>query len=528
VLIYDPGIWIAAPTTTSYQWQRCDASGGNCADLQGSQSETYSLTDADLGTTLRLRLSATNSLGSTSVTTTPTIPILSPLATLALAYRPLLLFHLGDPAPNWDAEESRPLEIANFFAEPSAGEGSNGVSLCYQGSCSSLTDPEAQLSSANSTDAYLDIADAYDPCYHTVSTGATVYDCDSGSHTAMYFEPGQDSAAYRYLDYWFFYRDNHPGGTFGQLDDHDGDWEGMTVVLDGLSPGGVSLAYVWYAAHGGGQWYDANALAAAGALTGTHSKDFVARGTHASYPTACTAACNTPSNVPWPWEAPHDGGALWGANDDPVCGSTCVERFSQDWWTYWQGRWGASIGTDSWGWSPPSPGTQTRFRCAAWGYNSLCSLPRPPGSRLPSGSRRRTLKASSPRTCSAWFGGEVSVLACDPKLLRKAIRTHRMKRHGRLHVSVNGHRGGDSPGLAQFIGQSLVPGDRVTVTGQGTRRTIFLLSTRLGSRLFRVKFRYVDLVRSRRIRLLVGETRHKPVIRTHAGVTLPAKVLRLR
>lgn len=519
-------------TSWTYQWQRCDPRGVSCADVAGQTDAPYIIGQGDLGSSLRVRVRGTNAFGSTTVVTPPTIPILGPLADLALNYRPALLFHLGNPAPTWDAEKYRPLEIHNFFAEPSSTVvGQQGIYICYQiTACYPLGDPQGQLASGNSDQSYLDISDAWDPgCYHHVSTGATAFDCESGSHTAIYFEPGQDDRAYHYLDYWFFYRTNRPVDvTFGELDDHDGDWEGMTVALDGFNPSSVTLAYVWYAAHNGGQWYDLNALVAANALTGTHAKDYVANGTHASYPTQCLYACSTPANVPWPEEAPHDGFVSWGANDDGLCAQSCVQRFTENWWTYWAGRWGASRGPNSaFGWSPPSPGQQPRFACTDSGFGSSCTNPgRPPGARLLSG-RGSTAKPTTPRVCRAWFGGNTSVLACDPKLLVRAIRTHRMRQRGGLHLFVNGRRGGDSPGLAQVIGQPLVYGDRITITGHGTPRTIFLVAIRVGLHLYEGRLRYSSLPRAARTTLTIARSGTKPAIRVR-GRTLPAKMTRLR
>jgi parallel beta-helix repeat protein len=54
-----------APTLTE-QWQRCDASGGNCADIGGATGSTYLLVAADVGQTVRVVETATNDSGSAS------------------------------------------------------------------------------------------------------------------------------------------------------------------------------------------------------------------------------------------------------------------------------------------------------------------------------------------------------------------------------------------------------------------------------------------------------------------------------
>lgn len=72
-LTANPGSWTGGqPITFSYQWKRCDQTGASCADISGATSKTYVLTSADVGNTLRVRVTAKNSLGSRAATSTPT------------------------------------------------------------------------------------------------------------------------------------------------------------------------------------------------------------------------------------------------------------------------------------------------------------------------------------------------------------------------------------------------------------------------------------------------------------------------
>jgi hypothetical protein len=67
------GTWNGAqPQTYAYQWRRCDSVGGNCADIGGATASTYVTTAGDIGHTLRVRVTARNSVGSHSSTSTPT------------------------------------------------------------------------------------------------------------------------------------------------------------------------------------------------------------------------------------------------------------------------------------------------------------------------------------------------------------------------------------------------------------------------------------------------------------------------
>ncbi|MGZ4295520.1 MAG: hypothetical protein ACXVVK_00530 [Solirubrobacteraceae bacterium] len=56
------GGWIPKnPSGYVYQWQECDASGSNCASIAKATAQTYALTNADAGHTLRVLESATAS-----------------------------------------------------------------------------------------------------------------------------------------------------------------------------------------------------------------------------------------------------------------------------------------------------------------------------------------------------------------------------------------------------------------------------------------------------------------------------------
>jgi hypothetical protein len=53
------GSWTPASAPASYDWLRCDASGDGCTQVRGSCDRSYKVTDADVGHTLRARLTVT-------------------------------------------------------------------------------------------------------------------------------------------------------------------------------------------------------------------------------------------------------------------------------------------------------------------------------------------------------------------------------------------------------------------------------------------------------------------------------------
>jgi len=67
------GGWSGAPEIgLSFQWERCDSSGGGCTPISGAVWRTYTPSESDAGHTLRTRVTATNSLGSAGALSAPT------------------------------------------------------------------------------------------------------------------------------------------------------------------------------------------------------------------------------------------------------------------------------------------------------------------------------------------------------------------------------------------------------------------------------------------------------------------------
>jgi hypothetical protein len=72
-LTASPGVWTGTdPISFAYVWQRCDGLGQSCADVPGPTGAAYALGADDLGSTIRVVVTATNAAGSASAPATPT------------------------------------------------------------------------------------------------------------------------------------------------------------------------------------------------------------------------------------------------------------------------------------------------------------------------------------------------------------------------------------------------------------------------------------------------------------------------
>ena len=74
-----PGTWTNAPTSFAYAWLRCGSTGLSCVALNGATTQAYKVVAADVGATLRARVTATNAAGSTTATSSQTIVVPTPV-----------------------------------------------------------------------------------------------------------------------------------------------------------------------------------------------------------------------------------------------------------------------------------------------------------------------------------------------------------------------------------------------------------------------------------------------------------------
>jgi hypothetical protein len=501
--------WSSTPGSVTDDVEVCDAPNTGCVD-QGEVS-SLAIDPAWLGKLVVLNETAQDEWGT--VSHTYTYGILESVEQLVTDYRPALFF---DSQEGW-----RPLDVQKLLDEQtitpdaavhlcarSAQETAQPADECdYRihasptlSSLASLTaDPahatDAMPGTADGSWPYLDIPGSADngvdyqtanpdpTCHADNGFGHDLRECFTQPYDAMYVDVNEDAAGNRYLDYWVFYRYNDVNFE-GDSDDHEGDWEGLTVVLSG-NTATPSVTGVIYAAHKDLGFVDPSQLQEyvspdpndppslglqpfTSHSGPTHVAAFVAEGTHASYSFTCSHSveftCANPSFpdlLHWIGENNHDGQVGWALNS--AC-SACVIQMPMDptSWTFWPGRWGSSIQNDTaagaMGESPKSPGHQPRFLCTQDGW--ACT-DRPAGLL----SLSTAPNIAPPSSCDAWINEQTTAVACDPGVLKSAWSHSTLSRRGKVTIFVGTRVGGSRPGLSQLVGLPLRVGQRVSWKG---------------------------------------------------------------
>jgi hypothetical protein len=106
------------PIRYDYAWQRCDTAGAHCAGIGGAHAATYRLGSADVGHSLRVRVTASNSAGSSAVVSAPTGTVARAGAAPAAT---------GQPSPSGTAQVGHTLT-----AENGSWSGTTPMTFSYQ------------------------------------------------------------------------------------------------------------------------------------------------------------------------------------------------------------------------------------------------------------------------------------------------------------------------------------------------------------------------------------------------------------
>jgi len=105
-LTADPGSWSGTqPLSYAYQWRRCDEIGDACTDITGATASAYGVVALDVGATLRVLVTASNSAGpatAASATTSVVVPLPSPPGDSVIAAAGDIACDPNDPSVGGD------------------------------------------------------------------------------------------------------------------------------------------------------------------------------------------------------------------------------------------------------------------------------------------------------------------------------------------------------------------------------------------------------------------------------------------
>ena len=111
------GGWNASPPPAiALQWVRCNSSGGSCATIGTATSATYVPTSTDVGSTIRLQVTASNASGKSVLYSTPTAVIAGGPA----------VAQMGDTSTGFTSVYVQSsTELSSIFTAPSSGTTTN-------------------------------------------------------------------------------------------------------------------------------------------------------------------------------------------------------------------------------------------------------------------------------------------------------------------------------------------------------------------------------------------------------------------
>ena len=113
----DNGSWSGQnPITFTYQWQSCTGTGPTCSDIAGATGQSYTVAQAQVGSTLRATVTATNSVGKSSAFSNLTSTVVAKSSSPVNTSLPMISgsLHVGNTVQastgNWTGLTSNPFQ----------------------------------------------------------------------------------------------------------------------------------------------------------------------------------------------------------------------------------------------------------------------------------------------------------------------------------------------------------------------------------------------------------------------------------
>jgi hypothetical protein len=314
--------------------------GASCVDLFGGTGPNYTVDQADVGSTLRIRVKGTNASGSTTATSPPTWLVLPPILTLLANFQPELRY-----AQNEGYRADSAAEISNSHSS-SPGAYSNYLFTPSGFYILAASDPTAPLPREDHWDPLplltldflrpgsysigvsVDSADFLDEHDETEESDA-YYMHTHGYADVAYARYAEVSSSEVYLQYWFFYYYNPKQFSVIGVGEHEGDWEMVQYRLDRTATPQTAT----YSQHKGGE---ACSWSAVPKTSSGRPVAYVGEGSHANYFWA--------GDHPLPW-GPFTFRDYTNELGDQYVPANLEDVSNPPQWMRWPGIWGASGGS---------------------------------------------------------------------------------------------------------------------------------------------------------------------------------------
>jgi hypothetical protein len=218
------GSWTGTqPIRYSYQWMRCDATGANCGPITGAISASYAVTSADVGSTLRVVVTATNSVGAATSTSAATTVVQAPSSPPV---------NTGAPTISGTPQDGQMLN-----ADPGSWSGTQPISYSYQWMrCDPSGANCGPIAGATGASYVVTGADVGDTLQVVVTAGNTVASSTATSNVTAIVQPSSTGPTVVAL----WHMDETSGSTmYDSIAGHNG---ALFHVKLG-QPGFLNLAY---------------------------------------------------------------------------------------------------------------------------------------------------------------------------------------------------------------------------------------------------------------------------------------------
>jgi hypothetical protein len=131
------GTWTGSPASFAYQWEDCNAAGGDCVNVSGATSASYKLAAGDVGHTLRVVVTASNAGGTAEAASAATATV-----TAVVAGQGIYIAQAGAGAQSGEDSCSNAHPLSWLESASNWGSGSGKVAPgTTVNLCGTLTEP---------------------------------------------------------------------------------------------------------------------------------------------------------------------------------------------------------------------------------------------------------------------------------------------------------------------------------------------------------------------------------------------------